>query len=97
MPLEPPKYETPQYVIDFTPNTVRALLSDEAQNGESVPMDFHVDGETQTRATGSGKRNGDNGFIASVEIGTEPQNHIWNFDLLQDRARLHLDEIKAQP
>ncbi len=95
MPLHPPKYETPQYVIDFTPRTVQALLSGQAQDGLSVDMDFHVDGEPQTRAAGSGKRHGDNGFVASVEIGGEPQNHVWNFDLLLDRARLHLDDVKA--
>ncbi len=92
MPLDPPKYEEPQYVIDFTARTVTALLSRETQNGESVMLDFHVDGEPQTRANGTGKRHGDNGYIASVEIGGEPQNHVWNFDLLLDRARLHKDD-----
>ncbi|HTD03866.1 hypothetical protein [Undibacterium sp.] len=97
MPLNPPKYETPQYVIDFTPRTVAALLSRKAQDGEAVALDFHVDGEPQTRAGGSGKRHGDNGFIVSVEVGTEPQNHAWNFDLLLERARLHLGDEKAVP
>ncbi|MES2104895.1 MAG: hypothetical protein V4634_12825 [Pseudomonadota bacterium] len=92
MPLNPPKYEEPQYVIDFTARTVAGLLSTETQNGESVTLDFHVDGEPQTHASGTGQRHGDNGYIASVEIGGEPQNHMWNFDLLLDRARLHRDD-----
>ncbi|MES2070659.1 MAG: hypothetical protein V4488_09950 [Pseudomonadota bacterium] len=95
MPINQAKYETPQYVIDFTPRTVQALLSKPTQDGESVLLDFHVDGEPQTRARGSGQRHGDNGFIASVELGEEPQNHVWNFDLLLERARLHLDDARV--
>lgn len=95
MPMNSAKYETPQYVIDFTPRTVQAILSKPAQDGESVALDFHVDGESHTRAVGSGQRHGDNGFIASVEIGGEPQNHVWNFDLLLERARLHMDDVQA--
>ncbi|GGC62591.1 hypothetical protein [Undibacterium terreum] len=97
MPLNPPKYETLQYVIAFTPRTVAALLSNQAMDGESVALDFHVDGEPHAMAGGSGQRHGDNGFIASVEVGGEPQNHVWNFDLLTDRARLHLEDAKALP
>ena len=95
MPLNPPKYETLQYVIAFNPRTVEALLSRAAMDGESVSLDFHVDGEEHAMAGGSGQRHGENGFIASVEVGGEPQNHVWNFDLLLERARLHQDEIKT--
>lgn len=97
MPVNPPKYAIPQYVIDFTPRTVAALLSPQAQAGETVALDFHADGEPQTRAEGSGKRQGEIEFVASAAVGEAPQNHIWNFDLLRDRARLHLDDTKESP
>ena len=78
----------PAYMVDFTPKTVRAILSPAGIGGTEVDIDVYDRTNMNHKLEAKGTRLNDqkDNFRITVEVDGVINQHDWNFTILRESA-----------